>query len=138
MPDILEISTCTNKEVKFWLSTITMLKYSPLVPLILFKLWATKLLVCKGTQSSEPTKRKTQFDDFFRLSTFCFPTFTLIFSFPSILLRAISVLMRILLFLLRKICYVHNATHQHLACDEKHDDFIIFSAVFLKKLYIYS
>ena len=60
-----------------------------------------------------------------------------IFSFPSILLRAISVLMRILLFLLRKICYVHNATHQHLACDEKHDDFIIFSAVFFKEtLYI--
>lgn len=43
-----------------------------------------------------------------------------------------------ILFLLRKICYVHNATHQHLACDEKHDDFIIiFSAVFFKEtLYI--
>lgn len=137
MPDISEISTCTNKEVKFWLSTITMLKYSPLVPLILFKLRANYSCVKGLTRPNQ--QNETQFDDFF---AYCFPSpFTLIFPFSSILLRAISVLMRLFFLsfcflLLRKFCYVHNATHQHLACDEKHDDFIIFLWCFLKKLFI--
>lgn len=65
MPDISEISTCTNKEVKFWLSTITMLKYSPLVPLILFKLRANYSCVKGLTRPNQ--QNETQFDDFFRL-----------------------------------------------------------------------
>lgn len=137
MPDISEISTCTNKEVKFWLSTITMLKYSPLVPLILFKLRANYSCVKGLTRPNQ--QNETQFDDFFRL-LFSFSVYFNFSVFIDSLTCDLSVDETFLSFfcflLLRKFCYVHNATHQHLACDEKHDDFIIFLWCFLKKLFI--